>query len=178
VLIGCAGEAVDDLEAMLRRPPLPIKPRNGKNKEERSYRKILREKQGIELRLGNGGLSSRPRRREFFKALVGYLVTLLLTTIRFAVLIVPMNLILFIPGLSRAVVVIIVSVALLILLGTLQLYRLLILKLEAMSTLRITPWSLELHGWFEPMSGKGIVGIVGVYAAVLFVFLGAYLSPT
>ncbi|KAK1759686.1 hypothetical protein QBC47DRAFT_398491 [Echria macrotheca] len=160
-------QAVADLETMLRRRPAPISIRApvGKTyKQERSYREELKAK-GIELRLGDSGYPST--RGQLVKAMVSFLVTSILTMIGFMVLMVPMILILFCPGLSQSAVVLIILFALFILMGTLQAYRFLILHLEAMSKFIGRFIAVELHSYFEPMTGREIVGIVAAYAAVL-----------
>lgn len=123
--------------------------------------------QGIELRLLDPGFPSPAT--QFMRTLGSLIFDPLLTSFGITTLLVPMMLILFVPDLSKGAVVGIVLGALILLSVSLHYYSAMVQWFEAI-------------GWpmFEPrgaMTAKEIFGNLAAYAAVLFVFVGAYLAP-
>lgn len=134
---------------------------------EKEYWKDVGQ-QGAELRLLDPGFPSPAT--QVMRTVGSLVIDPLLTSFGITTLLVPMLLILFIPNLSKGAVVGIVLGALILLSITLHYYSILVQWFEA------TGWPM-----FEPrsaMTGKEIFGNLAAYAAVLFVFVGAYLAPS
>jgi hypothetical protein len=92
----------------------------------------------------------------------------ILTSLGIITLLVPMLLILFIPDLSKGALVGIIIGSLAMLSICLNSYSVYFAFLDVLG--------FPMAGR-EVMSGKEILGYLAAYAAVLFVFVGAYLSP-
>jgi hypothetical protein len=157
------GEAIDDLEKMLERPTIQFG--RARRKQEEAYLQSLTE-QGIELRLVATGY---PTPMTKAMTLAGnILIGPLLTSLGIMTLLLPMVFILFIPELSKGAAVGIIAGSLAILSISLHSYSIYLQFLDAMN--------MPIPNR-EIMSGKEIMGNLAAYAAVLFVFIGAYLSP-
>jgi hypothetical protein len=148
---------------MLERPT----PKIGKSrrKQDRAYLKSLTER-GIELRLVATGY---PTPMTKVMTLIGSIIIgPSLTYFGIIILLLPMLLILFIPELSKGAAVGIIVGSLAALSVGLNSYSFYLQFLDAIGM----PIANR-----EIMSGKEIMGNLAAYAAVLFVFIGAYLSP-
>ena len=151
---------------MLSRRPARMRHRARNDPHEKEYRKSLAQ-QGVELRLLNPGFPSPGM--QVMRILGSLFFDPLLTSFGITNLLVPMMLILFIPNLSRGAVVGIVLGALILLSISLHYYSITVQWCEAMG------WPMFVPR--EAMTGMEIFGNLAAYAAVLFVFVGAYLSP-
>jgi hypothetical protein len=159
------GEAIDDLENMLKRRTAHIDMARRIQPEQKAYLEALKER-GVELRLLDAGHPS-PMTRAM--NIMGSLVLgWILTSIGIGTLLVPMLLILLNPDWSKGAVVGIVIGSLAYLSICLLIYSVYFGFLDV--------FGLSAAGR-EVMSGKEILGYLAAYAAVLFVFVGAYLSP-
>jgi hypothetical protein len=134
---------------------------------EKEYWKSLPQ-QGVELRLLDTGFPSPAT--QVMRTLGSLLFDPVLTSFGITALLVPMMLILFIPNLSKGAVVGIVLGALILLSVSLHYYTIMVQWFEAIGW----PLFVEPRG---AMTGKEIFGNLAAYAAVLFVFVGAYLAP-
>lgn len=148
---------------MLERPTPQIG--RARQKQEGAYLKSLTER-GIELRLVATGY---PTPRTKVMTLVGnILIGPLLTSLGIMTLLLPMVLILFVPEFSKGAAVGVIVGSLTALSISLHSYSFYLQFLDALGM----PIANR-----EIMSGKEIMGNLAAYAAVLFVFIGAYLSP-
>jgi len=148
---------------MLERPTPQIG--RARRKQEGAYLKSLTER-GIELRLVATGY---PTPMTKVMTLLGnILIGPLLTSLGITTLLFPMVLILFTPDLSKGAVVGIIIGSLAALSITLHSYS---FYLQFLDVFGMPIANREI------MSGKEIMGNLAAYAAILFVFIGAYLSP-
>jgi hypothetical protein len=136
-----------------------------KQPEQKAYLEALTER-GVELRLLDAG---HPTRMTRVMTIFGGLVFgPILTCFGIMTLLVPMLLIFFIPDLSKGALVGIIIGSLAMLSICLHTYSVYFGFLDV--------FGLSAAGR-EVMSGKEILGYLAAYGAVLFVFVGAYLSP-
>jgi hypothetical protein len=160
------GEAIDDLENMLRRRTPHIDRGRRKQPEQKAYLEALTER-GVELRLLDAGHPTRmTRAMTIFGGLVFGPIA---ADIGITTLLVPMLLIFFIPDLSKGALVGIIIGSLALLSFFLNTYSVCLTFLDVLLGF---PFASR-----EVISGKEILGYLAAYAAVLFVFVGAYLSP-
>ena len=151
------GEAIDDLEKMLKRrtPHIDITRRI----QQKAYFKALTER-GVELRLLDAGHPTSMTR--VMNIMARLVFAPILTQIGIITMLVPVLLILFIPDLSKGAVVGIIIGLLVMLSSCLHTYSVYFGFLDVSG--------LSIAGQ-EVLSGKEVFGYLAAYAAVLFVFV-------